>query len=101
MLRIVSKPEDFTPIKEGLVFVVEADEKCDLDEDNSGICTDALIRPVGSSARLSARKGISEGTPPSISWSSMESQASLRSVQARRKPWQTSCSKRVEGVGDS
>ena len=30
MLRIVSKPEDFTPIKEGLVFVVEADEKCDL-----------------------------------------------------------------------
>ena len=31
MLRIVSKPEDFTPIKEGLLFVVEADEKCDLD----------------------------------------------------------------------
>lgn len=31
MLRIVSKPEDFTPIREGLVFVVEADKKCDFE----------------------------------------------------------------------
>ena len=31
MLRIVSKPEDFTPKREGLVFVVEADEKSDFD----------------------------------------------------------------------
>ena len=31
MLRMVSKPEDFTPKREGLVFVVEADEKCDFD----------------------------------------------------------------------
>lgn len=31
MLRIVSKPENFTPIRDGLVFVVEADEKSDFD----------------------------------------------------------------------
>lgn len=31
MVRIVKQPENFTPIGEGLIFVVQSDERCDLE----------------------------------------------------------------------